>query len=373
MEKTEFGTKYWTGLIWLLNAFIIVASIVIVSCKGTSPLVEQEYPDVEGVEIEYPDINTSTEMIAGSGGYNYGKHLKNSMHTQFGINCMNNCHMTPTLEWEESKSDTFKLTSADGKENVDVCNKCHPPAVGMGLETFNSSRFNRAPIGNYDGDEGAEGVQDEVQGLLNLLLEAIQASGVTILDQDPFWENVTTDEQKHAIYNWLFVSNDKSLGVHNTARSVELLQFSYKDLTGQEVPGADLYSHVPIPETIQSSIVIEPILKVEDLTKDGKPIKSTALPNVGVGSYVILKGFSRTITKDNPAVSTEWSLIPPEGSTAVITEVDKEFVYFLADKMAMYSGLQSMAVSGDGSVFVASGNRIYALDSRGKLTTLGES
>ena len=40
---------------------------------------------------------------------------------------------------------------------------------------------------------------------------------------------------------------------------------------------------------------------------------------------------------------------------------------FLADKMAMCSGVQSMAVSDDGSVFIASGNRIYALDSRGKL------
>ncbi len=39
---------------------------------------------------------------------------------------------------------------------------------------------------------------------------------------------------------------------------------------------------------------------------------------------------------------------------------------FLADKMAMCSGVESMVVSGDGSVLIVSGNRIYALDSRGK-------
>jgi hypothetical protein len=225
---------------------------------------------------------------------------------------------------------------SDGKENIDVCNKCHPPAVGMGLKTFNSSRFNRAQLGNYNGDKAVEGVQDEVQGLLDLLLKVILDCGVTIRDQYPFWENITTDEQKHATYNWLFVSNDKSLGMHNTARSVQLLQLSYKDLTGQDVPGADPYSHVKVPEQIPSSIVFEPVMGMKGLTKDGKPIKSTALPNVGTGSYVFLKGFSRTVTNNNPAVSTVWSLVPPKGSAAVLTEVDKEHVYFLADKMAWY-------------------------------------
>jgi hypothetical protein len=64
--------SYSPLLIWLLNAFIIVASIIIVSCMEGSRPSEQKYPDVEIGDLS---INTSTEMIAGTGGYDYSKHI----------------------------------------------------------------------------------------------------------------------------------------------------------------------------------------------------------------------------------------------------------------------------------------------------------
>ena len=44
-----------------------------------------------------------------------------------------------------------------------------------------------------------------------------------------------------AIYNWSFVGHGGSQGIHNTARAVMLLQAAYRDLTGEDVPGADLW------------------------------------------------------------------------------------------------------------------------------------
>ena len=278
-------------------------------------------------------------MIAGTGGYDYGEPLANSMHTQFGVNCMNSCHMALTLEWVgQPGADTYRLTSEDGVENVAVCNKCHPPIVGFGLESFNSTAFNRRrAIGDYDGDGALEGVQDEVQGLLDMLFEAIRASGVETLDHDPYWENVTTEAQRMAIHNWSFVSHDGSLGVHNTARSVQLLQRSYKDLTGQDVHGADPYAHVMAPPVVSSPVTIVPVMEMEGVVnEEGEPIRATALLGVGIGNYVLLKGFSSDIGEDNPATTVEWTLTPPEGSAADLTEVDKEHVYFVADAPGWY-------------------------------------
>jgi hypothetical protein len=278
-------------------------------------------------------------MIAGSGGYDYDEPVANSMHTQFGVNCVNSCHMAPTLGWvDEVGADAFELTSEDGVENVAACNKCHPPVVGFGLESFNSTAFNRRrAIGDYDGDGTLEGVQDEVQGLLDVLLEAIRASGVETLDHDPYWKDVTTEAQEAAIHNWSFVSHDGSLGVHNTARSVQLLQRSYKDLTGEDVPGADPYSHVMAPPVVSSTVTIIPLMEIEGVVdEEGKPIRTTALPGVGIGNYVLLKGFSQDISADNPAAAIEWTLTPPDGSAAALIEVDGEHVYFVADAPGWY-------------------------------------
>jgi hypothetical protein len=234
MVTKMFSSKWplWLGIVLLLGAAVILAT-----CRGT-PSPTGPSPSTE---VVYPHHSTAAEMIAGTGGYDYGKPVANSMHTQFGVNCVNSCHKAPTLGWvDQFGADTYKLISKDGVENIAVCNKCHPPAVRLGLKSFNSTRFNRHKLGDYDGNGAAEGVQDEIQGLLVVLFEAIQASGVEPLDHDPYWKNVTTDAQKAAIYNWSFVSHDKSLGIHNTARSVQLLQRSYKDLTGQDVPGAVL-------------------------------------------------------------------------------------------------------------------------------------
>jgi hypothetical protein len=49
-----------------------------------------------------------------------------------------------------------------------------------------------------------------------------------------------SDVQKRSVFNWYSVQDDRSLGVHNVARSVQLLQASYRELTGSDVPGATL-------------------------------------------------------------------------------------------------------------------------------------
>ncbi len=216
----------------------IGASAICMYChngRRTPEEVEKEKP-------HYPHYSTAAEMIAGTGGYDYGEPVEDSIHvTKTTLGCVD-CHMAPTPGWadkpggtplpghDEVGEHTFRMTSPDGLENLAACTPCH----------LDLASFNRPARGDYDGDGTVEGIQDEVQGLLDLLFDAIIASGVEWLGHYPYWANVTTEAQKAAIYNWQFVKNDGSLGIHNTARAVQLLQRSYKDLTGEDVPGADL-------------------------------------------------------------------------------------------------------------------------------------
>ncbi len=204
--------------------------------------------EVEAEEPQWPHYSTAAEMIAGVGGYTYDEDIENSPHQAVGLVCVE-CHMattpgmddagtpddtaddTPLPGHNEIGEHTFAMTSADGVESVGACAECHGEIEDFNLEAD----------GDYDGDGTVEGVRDEVQGLLDLLFQAIQDDGAVWLGHHPYWEEVTTDAQKAAIYNYMFVSHEGSQGIHNTARAVQLLQASYRDLTGEDVPGADLW------------------------------------------------------------------------------------------------------------------------------------
>jgi hypothetical protein len=204
--------------------------------------------EVEEEEPSWSHYSTATEFLVGTGGYTYGEDIKSSAHVVIGVGCVD-CHMsaTPGMDdmgtpdddeddvplpgMNEVGEHTFAMTSADGVENVAACAECHGEIESFNLEAK----------GDYDGDGTVAGIQDEVHGLLELLFEAIQDDGPVWLGHHPYWEEVTTDAQKQAIWNYMFVEHEGSFGIHNTAQAVMLLQTSYREFTGADVPGADLY------------------------------------------------------------------------------------------------------------------------------------
>ncbi len=157
---------------------------------------------------------------------------------------------------------TWTLTSLK-KYNVGACTQCHTTALD----------FKNAARGNFDGDGALEAVQDEIAGLQTALLGAINAKlavltggantllvesgrikytdgglpavkrtfpgpNVTASEQPIAWSSLTPTQQAEwlalyqAAYNHVFVQNDKSAGIHNTGYAVNLLQASYKAVTG---------------------------------------------------------------------------------------------------------------------------------------------
>ena len=216
----------------------------------------------------FPHYSTAGEMLSDTGGVTYGQNVPNSAHAMVVGNLpMANpdpssetvalfgratpgpcvvCHMWPTPADAKDPNrfkvgeHSFNTVSPDGSfEYTAPCQPCH---TGM-------KDFNLQAKADYDGNGKLEGVQNEVAGLLKLLQGAIAASGIQPIQGHPYFDQTNkakwTAQQKNAIYNYLFVrgpegADGKASAIHNFKRSVALLQLSYKDLTGKDVPNATL-------------------------------------------------------------------------------------------------------------------------------------
>ena len=112
-----------------------------------------------------------------------------------------------------------------------MCIQCHGP-----ITSFNF------PVADYNGDGVIEGVQTEVQHLLDKLSTMLPdtnyqaSSGNYVADglvktSLSFKTNWPTKFLK-AGYNWQFVTKDGSKGVHNAAYAVGILKASIANLSG---------------------------------------------------------------------------------------------------------------------------------------------
>jgi hypothetical protein len=177
-----------------------------------------------------PHHGPQADMLAGTNAYTYGQKIPSGNHGTLVENSCAGCHMQTMAETDKAFTHmgghTFSMAwdGADGKtpmENVAICQKCHGDKV---------TTFNFATV-DYDGDGQYEGVQTEVQHLLDQLSALLPPNNQkkTALAIDSSW----TRAQLEAAYNWNFVMEDKSLGVHNTAYAVGLLKASIADLKKQ--------------------------------------------------------------------------------------------------------------------------------------------
>jgi hypothetical protein len=98
--------------------------------------------------------------------------------------------------------------------------------------------FDKKAQADYDGDGKVESVQEEVQGLLEKFINA-KGTGVLQTMKDPPYNakgNFINSKTQYpvevvaALYNYKFVLEDRSKGVHNTTYAVQLLMDSLKAL-----------------------------------------------------------------------------------------------------------------------------------------------
>jgi hypothetical protein len=174
-----------------------------------------------------PHDGPQGDLFLGINGITYGKNIPSSAHRDaIGDACVT-CHMQPTPATTNANflltgGHTFAVkavTATNTMEMTDACAQCHGP-----ITSFDMVRE------DYNGDGVIEGVQTEVQHLLDQLSTLLPPSTAvkTSLSTTTNW----SIQQLNAAWNWQFVNNDGSHGVHNLAYAVGLLKASITDLTG---------------------------------------------------------------------------------------------------------------------------------------------
>ncbi len=175
-----------------------------------------------------PHEGPQADMLEGANAFTYGQAIPSSAHANAVSNTCVACHMQTIASTDpaylHAGGHTFE-NSYNGEDLVTACQRCH----GASVTTFDF------PLQDYNGDGVIQGVQTEVQSLLNTLSTLLPPDNTVkaSLSINSTW----TQPQLEAAYNWLFVTKDGSLGIHNTAYAVGLLKASIANLTGTSVPG----------------------------------------------------------------------------------------------------------------------------------------
>jgi hypothetical protein len=184
--------------------------------------------------------STAGDMVEGVNAFTYGKEIPSGSHNAVIPNVCVGCHMQPVAPdhpaFTKAGGHTFSMTYpvvSGGVTNtvdlVNVCVKCHGP-----IQEFNFARK------DYDGDGIIDGVQTEVQHLLEKLSRLLpnstyRADGNYIGDglvKSPSVKTNWPTKFLQAAWNWQFVNVEGSKGVHNAPYAVGVLKASIADLTG---------------------------------------------------------------------------------------------------------------------------------------------
>jgi hypothetical protein len=182
------------------------------------------------------------DMLAGANAYEFpGKKYSSSVHMALpGANCVT-CHMSlPSGRYSLSPAvggHSFRIAGEvheEHKVNTAGCTNsgCHATMTQVKGTHF----FDKAAAQDYDGDGKVETAQEEVQGLLEKFFNA-KATGIFQTMKEPMYDakgkfvNTKTQytvDTVAALYNYKFVLEDRSKGVHNMTYAVQILMDSLK-------------------------------------------------------------------------------------------------------------------------------------------------
>ncbi len=211
-----------------------------------------------------PHHGPQADMLAGANVPTFGQTLPSSAHLAGTEACVS-CHMAGDHVADDDGNiihaggHTFSMTYPDGTDNVHACEPCHGD-IG---ESFAEKMYYYNGEADHDGNGDDEGLQEEVHGLLEevaLLLPPLDSNEVDIGG-----DFVYTLTEVKAAFNYLFVEEDRSLGVHNPAFTVALLKVTLNALMDGNIAG-DIVAieDVPNDQGYQVRVVWDNL--VDDLT-----------------------------------------------------------------------------------------------------------
>jgi hypothetical protein len=148
------------------------------------------------------------DMLAGTGGYEYSGYTYTSSYHTTGVTegCVT-CHMAPSSVNTLGEHSWNMVDPTDSTENIAACmfSGCHG-----------------SNLANFDFD----GTQTEVDNLLEELKTLLVAGNLVNSSGTPKARWVHSADSAGAVYNFQFVTEDRSKGVHNKNYTIQLLQSS---------------------------------------------------------------------------------------------------------------------------------------------------
>jgi hypothetical protein len=186
--------------------------------------------------------NPQGDMIEGVNANTYGQSIPSSAHRNTVSNLCVGCHMQALSSTDpglyQAGGHTFNMTYnvtnsgvVTTVDKVDVCAQCHGKIPSFDF-----------PVQDYNGDGVIQGVQTEIQSLMDKLSTLLpnstyQANSNSYVADGLVKTSVSFKTNwpakfLKAGYNWQFVSMDGSKGVHNAPFASGILKASIADLTG---------------------------------------------------------------------------------------------------------------------------------------------
>jgi hypothetical protein len=181
-----------------------------------------------------PHHSVQGDMLAGTGAYEDiapGFTFRTSRHLQIEDGCVS-CHTNPSTDPISGEV----YTGHEFIPTVVACSTCHGDV--QSFEDIGASE-------DYDGNGVIEGTQLEIDGLTQLLQDAIVAASDTPAHADSLQSDfeghigdttISTRDQRAAAYNLFFVEFDGSRGVHNARYAAQLLQQSILTIDPPKLP-----------------------------------------------------------------------------------------------------------------------------------------
>jgi hypothetical protein len=191
-----------------------------------------------------PHHGPQGDMLLGTNAYEFpGKKYSNTIHARLKkANCVT-CHMALPTE-------RYRLTAAVGGHSFNVEGEVHEApkvnaagCLGSGChkemkQVKGGTIFAKKARADYDADGKVENVQEEVQGLYERLINK-EGTGLLQTMKAPLYDakgNFIKNKVKYpvevvaALYNYKFVQEDRSKGIHNSKYAIQLMMDSIKAL-----------------------------------------------------------------------------------------------------------------------------------------------
>jgi hypothetical protein len=157
-----------------------------------------------------PHHGSQGVVFTGATAYEIGEGYENSSHTTLIADACVTCHMAPVMGGDEAGGHTFRVTSEEGELNTAGCIACHTDAGA--LETK------------------VEETQAEIAGLLLQLGDDMRALGIIGDDDYAIVPQDMSSLRVGILWNYKYVLEDRSLGVHNYKYVKTLLENSIAGL-----------------------------------------------------------------------------------------------------------------------------------------------